>query len=171
MHLVKPQPENEDEIQKEIRVVDEFIEVFFNHPVHPDGDSVIHYQFRSGYCWHFAHMLKTVFGDRGVVCWTAPLGHFVWYDTKTNTCFDIEGIYNFLEHDVECLIPETYLTDDHLNNFKHVKSWNTHYTDTEEENQIIQRYKKDVAEGKCPRIPRSEEATRKVEIYYEEENA
>lgn len=56
-----------------------------------DGSEVIHDVFRSGYCWHFAHILKKSFG-RGKVCLAAPFGHMVWVDDN-DIPYDIEGVY------------------------------------------------------------------------------
>lgn len=70
--------------------------------------------FRSGYCWHFAHVLKSTF-NRGEVCWTAPFGHFVWLDID-NIPYDIEGIYF---GDAEYFVPEKYLGDT-IKDFQHI---------------------------------------------------
>ena len=88
-------------------------------------------KFRCGYCYYFAHMLKTAFG-RGTVCWTAPLGHFVWVDDGANKyetnydkikTYDIEGKYNVKEHDVLYLIPEEFLNE-HIKDFLHTPDSN-----------------------------------------------
>lgn len=71
-------------------------------------------QFRAGYCWHFAHMLKTTFG-RGEVCWAAPFGHFVWMDNE-EIPYDVEGFY---DGEADEFIPEEFLGDA-LKDFKHV---------------------------------------------------
>ena len=69
--------------------------------------------YRSGYCWHFAHLLKNVF-NRGEV-WAAPFSHIVFVDTD-NTPYDIEGIYN---GDAFWFIPEKYLGKYNIG-FKHI---------------------------------------------------
>lgn len=71
--------------------------------------------FRNGYCWHFAHMLKSTF-HRGEVCWVAPYSHMAWVDD--NGCpYDIEGVCS-----TEALyfIPEYYLDDNELYGYKHI---------------------------------------------------
>ena len=60
--------------------------------------------FYSGYCWHFAHMLKATF-KRGEVCWNT-YSHFVWLDTDSQIAYDIGGIY---EGDAPYYVPENQL--------------------------------------------------------------
>lgn len=88
-------------------------------------------KFRCGYCYYFAHMLKTAFG-RGTVCWAAPYGHFVWVDEGTDKyetdydkirTYDIEGKYNPKEHGVLYLIPEEFLNE-HIKDFLHTPDSN-----------------------------------------------
>jgi len=45
--------------------------------------------FRSGYCFHFASMLKAVF-NRGECYICAPYGHIVWMDTD-GILYDADG--------------------------------------------------------------------------------
>lgn len=75
------------------------------------GDSEeIRSKFRNGYCYYFAKMLQFTYG-RGIVCFTAPFGHFVWVDgtNENDKAYDIEGLYNMKDHDAYYLIPEEYL--------------------------------------------------------------
>lgn len=68
-----------------------FIKNFTTHAAATEKEyEIIRQTFRTGYCWHFAHLLKTTFG-RGEVCWAAPFGHFIWLDNETP--YDIEGVY------------------------------------------------------------------------------
>ena len=83
-------------------------------------------KFHNGYCYYFATILKTAF-NRGIICWTAPFGHFVWVDSnninnleKANA-YDIEGKYNLKDHDTFYLIPETYIKN-FICNFLHTQS-------------------------------------------------
>jgi hypothetical protein len=71
--------------------------------------------YRTEYCWHFAHMLKTAF-DRGTVCWTAPYSHVIWMDAD-GTAYDCEGI---CKNDSFYLIPEEYIPANMLQYFKHM---------------------------------------------------
>lgn len=88
--------------------IEEFIFEFLNKQGSVEKAEVIRKQFRSGYCWHFANMLKDVF-HRGELLWTAPLGHIVWFDPISNRYYDIEGEYEPEKHDVFYMIPVSYL--------------------------------------------------------------
>lgn len=68
-----------------ISFINQFYARFHGDPEH------LRSLFRSGYCWHFAHMLCSTF-MRGTVCWTAPFGHFVWCDID-GIPYDIEGVH------------------------------------------------------------------------------
>lgn len=83
-----------------------FIDAFVKHAGENNIDNMCLFakHYRSGYCWHFAHTLQTVF-DRGEVCWAAPFGHMVWLDDD-GTPYDIEGKY---QGEYFYLIPESYL--------------------------------------------------------------
>ena len=109
----------------------EFISQFYNKFT-GDEDS-LRMQFRAGYCWHFAHMLKATF-DRGEVCWAAPFGHFVWCDTD-GTPYDVEGLYC---GEASCFVPESYMGNALLD-FKHIpgKGFNASISDLE---SILNRY-------------------------------
>lgn len=47
--------------------------------------------FASGYCYHFAHILKAAFG-RGEVCWVVGRAHIVWVD-EDGCAYDVGGLY------------------------------------------------------------------------------
>lgn len=104
----------------------------FNKP--EEAEEIIRNQFRNGYCYYFAHMLKLAFG-RGEVCIAAPIGHFVWMDVN-GMPYDIEGVN---ESDCEEYIPESFLGD-MVQDFLHVKGV-THNTTKEEIEDLIKRYK------------------------------
>lgn len=74
-------------------------------------------QFRAGYCYHFATILKDIF-QRGEICWCAPISHIVWCDDD-GTPYDIEGV-NFSE--CEEYIPVSFIGDS-LKGFMHVRSF------------------------------------------------
>lgn len=82
-------PDISNSASNDTDIVTEFIHNFINY-ANCDYEK-IYYQFRCGYCWHFAHILKAVFG-RGDVCWAYPLGHMIWVDTNGNP-YDIEGLF------------------------------------------------------------------------------
>lgn len=49
------------------------IKIYLNVPL------IISDQFLNGYCYHFAHMLKNIFNNKGKVIYLFPHEHFVWY--------------------------------------------------------------------------------------------
>ena len=111
----------------------QFIEKFVTHSCHTSNDlEMLRELFCSGYCWHFAHLLKTTF-NRGVVVWAAPFGHFCFQD-EDGRCYDIEGLY---EGEAFYMIPESYLGEA-LNDFKHTNV--THRTSRDEVLDIVKIY-------------------------------
>lgn len=80
-------------------------------------------------------MLKDTFG-RGEVCWAAPMGHFVWKDVDGST-YDAEGFY---EGEAIYFIPESYLDEDALSDFKHIPNNNGTGTTREKIIEIIKKY-------------------------------
>lgn len=98
-------------------------------------EEIIRNQFRNGYCYYFAHMLKLAFG-RGEVCIAAPIGHFVWMDTN-QVPYDIEGVN---ESDCDCYIPESFLGS-MVKDFLHVPGV-SHHTTKEEIQNLIHQYSK-----------------------------
>lgn len=93
--------------QQEDQII-EFINNFLYHQNNEESAEIIRKQFRAGYCWHFANILKDTF-HRGIIEWVAPFGHIVWYDTITKKYYDIEGEYNPKTTDVHYMIPVSYL--------------------------------------------------------------
>lgn len=110
-----------------------FIDKFYAHAgTDPDKQEVLRYQFRAGYCYYFAVMLKAAF-KRGEVCWCAPFGHFCWVDID-GCPYDVEGVYL---GEADYFIPENYLGDA-INDFLHT---GVKYCATKKEiNQIIANY-------------------------------
>ena len=100
----------------------EFIQRLVTHPckirIDATSDTImmdaIEVLFRQGYCWHFAHMLKTTFGC-GEVCWAAPFGHFVYM--YNGIPYDVEGVY---QGEATYFIPESYIPEELLLDFKHI---------------------------------------------------
>lgn len=97
--------------------VEQFINEFMNFKTE-DEREVIRSLFRSGYCWHFAHMLLATF-ERGQIVEMAPFGHICWQDTD-GRCYDVEGQYcgeafyaipeTFMEH----VVPNSMLDYKHI---------------------------------------------------------
>lgn len=79
-----------------------------------DLQESIRSQFRAGYCYYFALMLKDAF-ERGTICWCAPFGHIVWVDDD-GIPYDIEGVY---DGEAEYYIPISYIQEG-IADFKHV---------------------------------------------------
>lgn len=126
--------EYEEKTDKE--VID-FINQFLQHQHTEESMEIIRYQFRAGYCYHFAIILKNVF-KRGEVCWAAPYGHFVWLDDN-GVPYDVEGVYG---GETFCFIPENYLGDKQILDFLHIPG-RVYGTPKEEIIQTIRRYCKD----------------------------
>lgn len=95
-------------IEQQKDQIEEFIYDFLNHQGYVENAEILRRQFRNGYCWHFANILKDTF-HRGQLYWTAPLGHIVWGDPVTGKYYDIEGEYVEDKHDVFYMIPTNYL--------------------------------------------------------------
>lgn len=99
-------------------------------------ENIITDLFRSGYCYYFAHILKTAF-KKGEVCWAAPFGHLIWrYD---NIEYDIEGVYT---DEATMFIPEWFM-EQTINDFKHIPGI-VNDTTEQEITQMITRWEETV---------------------------
>lgn len=92
----------------------EFITQFLYHSQNDEIAGNLITQFRSGYCYHFAYMLRDTF-HRGVVCWAAPFGHIVWKDIDQKV-YDIEGEY----HGEAFYFIPTYYLGELVRDFLHI---------------------------------------------------
>lgn len=92
----------------------EFIGNFYksNDKSHEECE-VIRKQFRNGYCYHFAVILRDLFPG-GEMCIAAPFGHIVY--VYENIPYDVEGVYDGEATD---FIPISFLGD-RITNFKHI---------------------------------------------------
>lgn len=100
--------------------------ILFHNGTH--GKDTIRHLFHNGYCYYFAHMLKSAF-QRGIVCYAYYEGHFVWLDGTSESkdiAYDIDGVNRMWEH----LIPEEKLKDG-IWDFKHVPDKQSNMTDPE----------------------------------------
>lgn len=112
----------------------EFITEFLYHQHKDEIAAILHDQFRSGYCYHFAYMLRDTF-HRGIVCWAAPFGHIVWKDID-DTTYDVEGKYI---GEAFYFIPVFYLGET-VRDFLHIKT-DQHKPATKQELiNIMKRY-------------------------------
>ena len=109
---------NESVTNQQEDQISEFIFEFLYKQKKESIAEIIRTQFRNGYCWHFANILRDTF-HRGEIVWTAPLGHMVWYDPYTDKYYDIEGEYLQSKHDVFYMIPSRYLGE-HIREFMHI---------------------------------------------------
>lgn len=91
-----------------------FIFDFSHHLISPASTDTIMDLFSSGYCYHFAMILKDMFG--GEVCWLKYRSHIVWYDTESKLCYDIYGVFD--DYYDEELIPVKEMGQ-FLEDFKH----------------------------------------------------
>ena len=98
-------------------------------------------QFRAGYCYYFAEILKLAF-QRGTVCWCAPYSHICWMD-EDGIPYDIEGV---CESDCEYYIPISYIEDGILD-FMHIPDKEFNAT-REYINQAIEKCKQDILSEK-----------------------
>ena len=107
-------------IQQQEEQVKEFIHNFLYKQESDIIAETLRQQFRCGYCWHFANILRDTF-HRGELYWTAPFGHIVWYDNITKKYYDIEGEYEQNKHDAFYMIPIKYLGE-YIRSFMHIKN-------------------------------------------------
>jgi len=129
--------------------IEEWINDFFSSFVQNEGENEaerLRHLYRAGYCWHFAHTLKTTFG-REEVCWAAPFGHVCFVD-EDGTPYDIEGKYT---GEAYYMIPEKYLGDAHLDDFRHIKG-KSYGAGKQELISIIKRYCIETGEKYYPDI-------------------
>ena len=115
-----------------------FIADFINHS--GDGE-IMQNLFHNGYCYYFAHILKSAF-KRGEVCLAAPYGHFVWMD-ENGVPYDIEGV-NITE--AEYYIPESFMGE-MVKDFLHIRGVEYKATKEEVENLMI-KYKEKIENPK-----------------------
>lgn len=90
-----------------------FITEFLEHQRDPEAYNALQVQFRSDYCYHFALMLKGLFG-RGQVVWLAPYEQIGWRDAY-GVVYTVSGVY---QDDGE-LIPVNWLGDA-IKDFAHI---------------------------------------------------
>lgn len=67
-----------------------FIWNFVTHDKSPESFRVIEHQFTTGYCYHFALIMKDMFG--GKIVWHKGHAHILWQD-RNKVVYDICGVY------------------------------------------------------------------------------
>lgn len=90
-----------------------FINDFLDYQGEAEAAQVLQDQFRTGYCCHFALMLKGIF-DRGQVVWLAPYEQIGWQDDD-GVVYTVGGVY---QDDGEP-IPVSWLGDA-IKDFAHI---------------------------------------------------
>ena len=90
-----------------------FINDFLDYQGEAEAAQVLQDQFRTGYCYHFALMLKGIF-DRGQVVWLAPYAQIGWQDDD-GVVYTVGGVY---QDDGEP-IPVSWLGDA-IKDFAHI---------------------------------------------------
>ena len=90
-----------------------FINDFLSYQEDAEAAHALQDQFRSGYCYHFALMLKGLF-DRGQVVWLAPYEQIGWQDDD-GVVYTVGGVY---QDDGEP-IPVSWLGDA-IRDFAHI---------------------------------------------------
>lgn len=89
-------------------------EILFKPGTNPESTTNL---FESGYCYHFAVILKDIFKD-GEIMLAFPLGHIVYMDSA-GFAYDISGPYEPSLHDIEYFIPVSFLGSAALVDFTH----------------------------------------------------
>jgi len=67
-----------------------FIGNFVTHDKNPESFRVIEHQFTTGYCYHFALIMRNMFG--GKIVWHKGYSHILWQD-RNKVLYDIYGVY------------------------------------------------------------------------------
>lgn len=93
-------------IKAKIEVL-EFIWKFVTHDKNPDSFRVIEHQFTTGYCYHFAIIMKKMFG--GKIVWHKGYNHILWQD-RNKVIYDIRGVY--CNYNLDEIVPVSELGDD-----------------------------------------------------------
>lgn len=109
-----------------------FINDFLSYQEDPEAAHALQNQFHSGYCYHFALMLKGLF-DRGQVVWLAPYEQIGWQDDD-GVVYTVGGVY---QDDGEP-IPVSWLGDA-IKDFAHIAG--EHFgASSEYVQEIIRKY-------------------------------
>ena len=109
-----------------------FINDFLSYQEDAEAAHALQDQFRSGYCYHFALMLKGLFG-RGQVVWLAPYEQIGWQDDD-GVVYTVGGVY---QDDGEP-IPVSWLGDA-IKDFAHISG--EHFgASSEYVQEVIRKY-------------------------------
>lgn len=84
-----------------------FIWNFVTHDKNIESFRVIEHQFTTGYCYHFALIMKNMFG--GKIVWHKGRKHILWQD-RNKVVYDIRGVY--CDYKLGEIVPVSALGDD-----------------------------------------------------------
>lgn len=103
-------------------------------------DRILALQFKGGFCFQFAHMMKASL-RRGQVVWLCPFSHWGWQDENGNV-YDLCGFIK-----PKCYmyaIPEDMILDNEvLWTYLHTKHYDSYNQPTEEQYmEVVERYEK-----------------------------
>lgn len=90
-----------------------FIWRFVTHDKEAESFRVIEHQFTTGYCYHFALIMKGMFGGK-IVCHKGH-GHILWQD-RNKVIYDVQGVYS--DYRLSDIVPVSALGSE-LNNYLH----------------------------------------------------
>lgn len=91
-----------------------FIWNFVTHDKNPESFRVLEHQFTTGYCYHFAVIMKKMFG--GKIVWHKGHSHILWQD-RNKVIYDIRGVYTNY-YNLNEIVPVSELGDE-LDNYLH----------------------------------------------------
>lgn len=79
-----------------------------------EGTEPIYNLFGNGYCYHFAVILRDIFG--GQVVWHKNVSHILWYD-GVKWCYDIGGVFEDISPSE--MVPIDQMNNEDLELFRH----------------------------------------------------
>ncbi len=100
----------EEQLEKNRKAKPEILKFIWNFVTHdkiPESFRVIEHQFTTGYCYHFALIMKNMFG--GKIVWHKGYSHILWQD-RNKVVYDIHGVY--CDYRIYEIVPVSELGDD-----------------------------------------------------------
>lgn len=99
----------EEQLKKNRKAKPEILKFIWNFVTHdkiPESFRVIEHQFTTGYCYHFALIMKNMFG--GKIVWHKGHSHILWQD-RNKVVYDIRGVY--CDYRIYEIVPVSELGD------------------------------------------------------------
>ncbi len=100
----------EEQLKKNRKAKPEILKFIWNFVTHDkisESFKVIEHQFTTGYCYHFALIMKNMFG--GKIVWHKGHSHILWQD-RNKVIYDIRGVY--CDYRTYEIVPVSELGDD-----------------------------------------------------------